>query len=103
MEAVHITREESDGVTSFRLYVLEGEEVIGHLWWSSHLAGALQPQHKKVQYQPVILDYKGGKLETTDDPVRVGVIHVLRGRGEVKREGHTALYICIYCGHLVVT
>ncbi len=70
------------------LHVLEGEEVIGHLRGSGHLTSSLQAQYQEVQHQPVVLHYEGGKLETADDPVRVGVVHVLgegawqlRGRG----------------------
>ena len=61
----------------FRRHVLERQEVVRHLWRSSHLTGTLQTQHKKVEYQPVILDDERRKLQATDDAVRIGVIHVL--------------------------
>ncbi len=79
------------------LHVLEGEEVIGHLRGSGHLTSSLQAQYQEVQHQPVVLHYEGGKLETTDDPVRVGMVHVLGiGGVAVKRGGAYDINDCIY-------
>ena len=75
-----------------RLHVLVGEEVVGDLRRTGHLAAALQPQHEEVQHKAVVLHHEGGKLEAPDHTVRVGVVHVLReggggGGGEWEREG----------------
>lgn len=59
--------------------VLEAEEVIGHLRRSSHLTGSVQTQHQQVHHQPIVLHDERGKLQATDDTVRVCVVHVLLG------------------------
>ena len=83
MDAVHVARVESDGVAGLSLHVLVGEEVVGHLRGPSHLAGSLQPQHQQIQHQPVVLHDEGGKLQASDNAIRVGVVHVLWGHTHI--------------------
>lgn len=61
----------------FRRDVLKREEIVGHLRRPSHFTGPLKAQDKQVKHQAVVLDNERGKLQATDDAVRVGVIHVL--------------------------
>lgn len=58
--------------------VLEAEEVIWHLGRPSHFTGTVQTQHQQVHHKPIILDDEGSKLQTTNNPIGVCVIHVLR-------------------------
>lgn len=41
MDAINVSAEETNGVGSLGGYVLETEEVIWHLRWSSHLTGSM--------------------------------------------------------------
>ena len=38
---VNISGVQSDWMSRFSRHILEGEEIIGHLWWSGHLTCAL--------------------------------------------------------------
>jgi len=77
VEAVDVSREEANWMCHFGRDVLKGEEIIRHLWWSSHFTGSLKTKYKKVKHQAIILDNERGKLEATNDAIRVGVVHVL--------------------------
>lgn len=75
--AVDVAAVQADGVGALRSRVLEAEEVVGHLGRAGHLAGTVQAQHQQVHHQPVVLHDERGKLQPSDDAVRVGVVHVL--------------------------
>lgn len=77
VNTVNVSAKEADGVGHFRGNVLEAEEIVGHLRRASHLAGTMQAQHKQVHHQAIILDDEGSKLQSPDDPIGVGVVHVL--------------------------
>ncbi len=77
MDAVNVAAVQSDGVGALSRCVLETEEVIGHLRWAGHLAGTVQAQHQQVHHQAVVLYNEGGELESPDDAVGVGVVHIL--------------------------
>lgn len=70
---------------SFRLYILELQESIGHLWWARHLWSPHQTQDQKIQHQPVVLGDEGSKLQTSNDTVGVSVIHVLEKQTEMQQ------------------
>ena len=78
MGSVNISGVESDWMRCLSDYILEGEESVWHLWWSSHLAGSLQTQHQQVHHQTVVLYHKGGELQASDDTIRIGMIHILK-------------------------
>ena len=82
VDAVDVSAVQPDGVGALGSRVLEAEEVVGHLWGAGHLASTVQAKHKEVHDQAVVLHYEGGKLQPTDDAVRVGVVHVLGGKEE---------------------
>ena len=67
---------------------LEGEEVVGDLGRPCHLTGSVQAQHQEVEDQAVELHDEGGKLQATDDAVRVGVVHVLHRETVTKEMEH---------------
>ncbi len=50
------------GVASFSGRVAVLEEVIGHLWRTSHLAGSLQTEDKEIKDKAIILENKCGEL-----------------------------------------
>ena len=72
------------------------EEVVWHLRRSRHLASSLQPKHQQVQHEPVVLDDERGELETSDDAVRVGVVHVLVVYDHVVLGGHVVGYVVLH-------
>lgn len=77
MNSVNVSRVEPDGMGRLRLYILVCEEVVRAARRSRHVAGSLQAEHQQVVYQAVVLDDKGGELQSADYTVRIGVIHVL--------------------------
>lgn len=81
VDPVDVAGVESDGVRGLSLHILIGQEVVRHLRGACHLTGTLQAQHQQVQHQTVVLHYEGGELQTTDNAIGVGVVHVL-GRSE---------------------
>lgn len=77
MHSVNISTIKPNWMANFCGRVLEGQKVVRHLRWSSHLAGSLQTQNQQIQNQSIVLRDKRSKLQTTNDSVTVGVIHVL--------------------------
>lgn len=75
---VNVSAEEANGMGHLRGNVLETEEVIWHLGRPSHFTGPVQAQHQQVHHKPIVLDNEGSKLQPTNNPVGVCVIHVLR-------------------------
>lgn len=78
MDAVDVSTVQADGVSTLCSTVLEAEEIIGHLWRSSHFTGTVETQNEQVHHQPIVLHNEGGKLQASDDAVGVGVVHVLK-------------------------
>lgn len=78
--AVDVAAVQSDRVSGLGSGVLETEEVVGHLWRAGHLTGAVQTKDQQIHHQAVVLHDERSKLQTSDDAVRVGVIHVLEDR-----------------------
>lgn len=46
VDAINVAAVQSDWMSRLCGSVLETEEVIGHLWWSSHFTGTVQTQHQ---------------------------------------------------------
>ena len=76
MYLIDVSAVQSDRMRSFRGDVLERQKVVGHLRWTGHFRSTLQTQQQQVQHEAEELDDEGGELQTTNDAVRVGVIHV---------------------------
>ena len=72
-----VARIQPDGVGDFSVDVLESKEVVWHLGWSGHLCGPVEAEDEEVDHEAVVLDDEAGELEAPDDPVGVGVVHVL--------------------------
>ena len=72
------------------------EKVIWHLRRPSHLTSSLQPEHQEVQHEAVVLDDERGKLQTSDDAVRVGVVHVLVVYDHVVLGSHVVGYVVFH-------
>ena len=84
MDTINIPGVESDWMTSFCFHILVCEEVVGHLWGAGHLTGSLEAKDQEIQNQATVLHDEGGELETTNDPVRVCVVHVLQQEATVE-------------------
>lgn len=69
VETIDVTRVEAYGMCHFRRHVLERQEIVRHLWWSSHLTGTLESKYKKIKNKTVVLDNEGGKLQASDDAI----------------------------------
>lgn len=63
--------------------VLESQEVVGNLWWPGNLSSTGQTQHEQVQHQAIVLHDEGRKLQPSDQPIGIGVGHVLIGNHNV--------------------
>lgn len=98
VDPVDVTAVQSDWVGAFCGSVLETEEVIGHLRWAGHLTGTVQAKHQQIHHQAVVLHDERGKLETPDDAVRVGVVHVLR---EWRRGGEKHLAVKLISEYVI--
>eukprot|EP00123_Amoebidium_parasiticum_P018099 comp24100_c1_seq1/m.43516 comp24100_c1_seq1/g.43516 ORF comp24100_c1_seq1/g.43516 comp24100_c1_seq1/m.43516 type:complete len:578 (+) comp24100_c1_seq1:3557-5290(+) len=77
VHTVDVARVQTDRVPYLRLHILIGEEVVWHLGGPSHLACTVQTQKQNVKHQPVVLHDECCKLQTSDQAVRVSVVHVL--------------------------
>ena len=77
MEPVHIPGVQTNRMGGLGVHVLEGEEVVGHLGWTSHLAGPVEAEDQEVHHEAIVLHYERGKLKSPDNSIGVGVIHVL--------------------------
>ena len=80
---VDVARVQPDRVASLGTGVPETQEVIGDLRWASNLCGPCETQHQQIQHQTTVLHDKGGKLQTPDQTIGVGVRHVLVGNHNV--------------------
>lgn len=69
MNAINVSTEESDWVSSLSGYVLETEKVVWHLRRPSHLTGPVQSQYKQIHHQAIVLYNERGKLQASDDPI----------------------------------
>lgn len=78
VNTVNVSAEEANGMGHLSGNVLEAKEVIWHLGRPSHFTGTVQTQHQQVHHKPIILDNEGSKLQPTNNPIGVCVIHVLR-------------------------
>ena len=59
MQSVHIARVKMDRMPCFSHEVTELKGIIGHLWWSGHLASPLQAQDEAVEYETTVLEDEG--------------------------------------------
>lgn len=55
VDAINVAAVQSDRMSGLRGSVLETQEVIGHLGWSSHFTGTVQTQNQKVHNKSVVL------------------------------------------------
>lgn len=77
VDAIDVSAEEADGVGGLSSYVLETEEVVWHLRGPSHLTSSVQTQHQQIHDQAIVLHDERGKLQASDDPVGICVVHIL--------------------------
>lgn len=80
---VDVAGVQPDGVARLGASISEAQEVIGYLRRASNLCGTCQTQHEQVQHQAIVLHDKGSKLQTPDQPIGIGVSHVLVGNHNV--------------------
>ncbi len=80
---VDVAGVQPDGVARLGASISEAQEVIRYLRRASNLCGTSETQHEQVQHQAVVLHDKGSKLQTPDQPIGVGVSHVLIGNHNV--------------------
>lgn len=80
MDAINVSAIQANGVSRFCRHILETQEIIWHLRWASHLTGSVQTKNQQVHHQTVVLNNERSKLESTNNAIGVGVIHVLQER-----------------------
>mmetsp|Transcript_39335 Transcript_39335/g.83813 ORF Transcript_39335/g.83813 Transcript_39335/m.83813 type:complete len:1257 (-) Transcript_39335:3240-7010(-) len=76
-EAVQVSAVQPNGVSQLCVNILEGQEFVGQLRWSGQLGGSCQAQLQEVQDETVVLEDEGSELQSLDQAVGVGVVHVL--------------------------
>lgn len=76
---VDVASVQPDGMASLSAGVPEAQEVIGDLRGTSNLCSPCKTQHEQIQHQAIVLHDEGGKLQTPDQTIGVGVRHVLVG------------------------
>ena len=80
---VDVAGVQPDGVARLGASISEAQEVIGYLRRASNLCGSCETQHEQVQHQAIVLHDKGSKLQAPDQPIGVGVSHVLVGNHNI--------------------
>lgn len=76
MNTIHVATVQSNRMIRFGWCVLERQEIVWHLRWTGHFTGTLQAQYQQIQHQAIVLRYKRRKLQTPNDTITVGMIHV---------------------------
>src|SRR6218665_291969 len=84
MYTVNVSGVETNGVRRFCSNILEGQKVIWHLRRSNHFTGSLQAEYQQVKDKAIELDDERCKLQTSDDAIRVRVIHVLKSHHKTR-------------------
>ena len=56
---------------------MEDEEIAGHLRRAGHFRRTWNTQDEQIEDEAKVLSHEGSELQTADDSVRVGVVHVL--------------------------
>mmetsp|Transcript_15391 Transcript_15391/g.46047 ORF Transcript_15391/g.46047 Transcript_15391/m.46047 type:complete len:239 (-) Transcript_15391:180-896(-) len=88
VQLVHVATVETDRVLGLGLQIAEGQKVVGQLGRAGHLACALQTEQQYVQQEAVVLHNERTELQATNQPVGVGVRHVLERELDVVLGGH---------------
>ena len=83
VELIYVARVETDRMGSFCGHILETEEIIWHAWRTSHLTSSVETKNEEIKHEPVVLDDERRELETTENTVVVGVVHILVGELDV--------------------
>eukprot|EP00438_Fugacium_kawagutii_P036610 Skav217820 [mRNA] locus=scaffold889:237880:242886:- [translate_table: standard] len=95
-ESIQVTAVQPDGMSQFRVHILEGQELVRQLRRTCNLGGSGQTQHQQIQHHAVVLEDKGAKLQTLDEAVGVGVVHVLVVDHDVVLRGHVIRNVVIH-------
>ena len=76
---IHVSRVEPYGMPRLRCAIPELEEIIRLLWrWrASNFACSLQAKQQQIDDQAVELEHEGRELQTTNQAVRICVVHIL--------------------------
>ena len=88
VQLVDVAAVETDRVALLRRHVAKSEKLIGHGGWPRDLGGAREPEDQEIEHQPVVLHDEGRELQPAQQPVRVGVVHVLEGDVDIVLGGH---------------
>ena len=88
VQLVNVATVEPDRVSLLRRHVAKRKELVGHRGWPGDLGGAREPEDKEVEHQSVVLHDEGRELQPAQQPVRVGVVHVLEGDVDIVLGGH---------------
>ena len=67
VQAINITGVQADGVTSLCSRITILQEVIGHLWRTSHFVSSLQAKNEEIKDKTVVLKDKGRESKTINE------------------------------------
>jgi len=77
VDGLDVSGIQTNGVLRLHLDVVVGQKVVRQIWRSSHLGSSLQSKNQDVQDETIVLDDEGRELETSNQSIRVDVVHVL--------------------------
>ena len=76
--------------------ILESHELIRVGGRPSHFRGPLKPQQKQIKNHAIVLEYEAGELQASDQPIRIGVRHILICDGHIVFGCHVVGEVVIY-------
>lgn len=83
VDAINVTRVETNWVTNLSWGVAELKEVVGRLGRTGHFAGSLESENEDVENETVVLEDETGELESSNHSESVDVGHVLVSENDV--------------------
>ena len=76
VEAVDITRVEADWMAGLGGGISVLQEIVEHLWGTSHFTCTRQTKDHATVHQAVVLEDEGGELEDTNKAICVRMCHI---------------------------
>jgi hypothetical protein len=96
VESVDVAHVDADRVFGLELEGFVEHEFVGVLGGAGELAGAVQAENEQVEDQAVELEDEAGELQALDNPVIIGVVHILEINNHIILRRHILGYIMIH-------
>ena len=93
---INIAGVQTDRMPSLRSTIPELQEVVGALRRSSHLARSLQTEKQQINHQTIVLEHETRELQATNQPIAVGMVHVLIAQLDVVLGGYVVGQVMVH-------